>query len=1523
MKKRIYNKVIIPFLTVIISTAGMLLLNTALRINYGADSYVAALPGPFEVLAHSPEYDSARIVGLKLDPEDQYRMQFIVDPGTEDHSGRCLEDEVKKAVNCFIAAMAVPEDKLWVNLSPYEPDRIIDSSLVKTELGRDMLAQDYLLKQLSSSLTHPDTPAGRAYWGIENRKLKMENGLTQISNIESLTAAERAALSKIWIKPDKIVVYEDDTSAFIAEANLLLEAEHGSGLQMLIPSITQEVNHGRYFADLRQIYNSVILASWFKNRFVKSVYSGYFDSQKISGIDVVNSRTKESIYHMYLTSLRRGVYEKYLPVAGSASKQRLFSGGVVLAVSSSSVFKPLCEFTSGFKRKLLTITGRMRAQRMSAEAEPETKSEINTAENAVPAEFSGDDALDGMEYDENYIFGYPVNKDTINALYARHAPHEFGGKSFWTEVLHELKESRPADIPDFFIPGSDIYLITEIWKAFFRHNSQRIEQGNILALAENYEELEILLEKLEYDTIPHVKEDIASVERGMLEQNKFIDSIIRRSSSSWEDAMTDSHAGLFESTNDKYIEGVKYLIHHFLNVVWLRRGKIDFTGQCQAVKDTIPRVVTEDEGLGILIQEFISFNKSFVAMSDQAGKVVVEGAFGDASNIVNPQYGNTTQYMKDKSTAKLEYEAMYERVPFEFKINGVSYSMDRVDTQKMAKYLKELGYQPINGVFIPLSEDETLMVCAVIEYFERSLGFPVDIEGGFDGQKMYITQLRPMAGKLDSVLDFPQNLDPGRAFVKTSVSLGNVDTVARIVLLDDNVTASELKEFEKQYGDEYILVRRDAAGFVLNREFNAQCVIDPQQGSRNAHSLVENYESISEGRMSYSAGRKLKSAFAKLDFSGTVFRGIYLSENNVRVFADGTQSWFFDEGPAESECAIKTVSMSAAYERVREMFTGSIDEFSGFLDGLPPVVRNFLPPVPVENGTYNDRKLRLLEEYADVDAFSMEAAEQCIEDIETLREAMDFPLFSNTWEGDRRTAVKYDIDRFIAGYYQKKREYARKDPDILLELIDGAEKDSPGAEKMKVLVVKDNCYTDMILSEDVKRAVTMLKAYDIEIEFKELVFSDISDNAGVLSEKFDICFVDFSNSVFSNRVRIMLNNMDPAGKIIGVFPQIDIFRTVEAVQFLNIFDVEYWKNYNNMLDRIYYTLIDSYHRKVISARKKKNRELAGEMNVLYLESYDTSQELFELATIGWEDDLGIRLFRARTMDEAADILSERKIHAAFIDFGGVGLDGQADFDQLYYMFSSETHPVVGLVSKMYNPSKEQMLLRAGFEGKDIDKFDDPANFFPDIYETLLKAAGSRRAMLGIEKAEPEPLPTHVLVYTADKKHREVIKSAFNESGVTASIRFTGDMKDVYRAVEAGDLKLLVMEGEYGRTNHLQNYFSQKVPVVSITGSIIPAELYLYSERPYPDDNLYRIENRFYHAVLRDKFVELLYERNTALSSTPLGGIDLRMENKRIRDRGRVCADVEGYVFEIEDTAELAAAAVKKNNRHILNVPFFR
>ncbi len=93
-------------------------------------------------------FNSVRLHGIKIDPKDPLRFDFIVNPGNEHLSDQQLTDKTVKLAKYFCAAIAIPDEDLWVNLSPYEKDRIVPQNFGITDMGRDLLAPDFVWKIL-------------------------------------------------------------------------------------------------------------------------------------------------------------------------------------------------------------------------------------------------------------------------------------------------------------------------------------------------------------------------------------------------------------------------------------------------------------------------------------------------------------------------------------------------------------------------------------------------------------------------------------------------------------------------------------------------------------------------------------------------------------------------------------------------------------------------------------------------------------------------------------------------------------------------------------------------------------------------------------------------------------------------------------------------------------------------------------------------------------------------------------------------------------------------------------------------------------------------------------------------------------------------------------------------------------------------------------------------------------------------------------------------------------------------------
>ncbi|MFA5260399.1 MAG: hypothetical protein WC450_04150, partial [Candidatus Omnitrophota bacterium] len=165
---------------------------------------VLGLPEPGTLIQPTGHYAPALLNGITVDPDNALKFDFIISKGDALLEGQELIDESMKLIKYFLAGLTTPEENMWVNLSPYEKDRLIPGGFGKTEMGRDLLAQDYMLKQLSASLIYPEEALGQEFWQRVYRKAKEKYGTVDIP---------LNTFNKIWIVPDKAVIYEKGNSA--------------------------------------------------------------------------------------------------------------------------------------------------------------------------------------------------------------------------------------------------------------------------------------------------------------------------------------------------------------------------------------------------------------------------------------------------------------------------------------------------------------------------------------------------------------------------------------------------------------------------------------------------------------------------------------------------------------------------------------------------------------------------------------------------------------------------------------------------------------------------------------------------------------------------------------------------------------------------------------------------------------------------------------------------------------------------------------------------------------------------------------------------------------------------------------------------------------------------------------------------------------------------------------------------------------------------------------------------------------
>ncbi|MCD4781989.1 MAG: hypothetical protein K8S27_15790 [Candidatus Omnitrophica bacterium] len=331
------------------------LINMTLPLNMSFAQGIEDLPEPGAMVKQSRSTIPPTLKGLIIYPEEPFQFDFILNKGTGQFSDEELKDESVKLIKYFLASLTFPENEMWVNLSPYEKERIIPQAFGETDMGRDLLAQDYLLKQLTASLIYPEEELGREFW---------ETVYEQAGELYGTTDIPVNTFNKVWIVPNKVEIYENGDRAYVVHSRLevMLEKDYLAMKEnfdetnnkedaadpsefssvstqvlkdIIIPEIEKEVNEGENFAKLRQIYNSFILAAWYKRNLKESILNlTYSNQKKVNGLETGDATFKARIYDQYLEAFKKGVYdyikEDYDSSQNIIRPRKYFSGGINL-----------------------------------------------------------------------------------------------------------------------------------------------------------------------------------------------------------------------------------------------------------------------------------------------------------------------------------------------------------------------------------------------------------------------------------------------------------------------------------------------------------------------------------------------------------------------------------------------------------------------------------------------------------------------------------------------------------------------------------------------------------------------------------------------------------------------------------------------------------------------------------------------------------------------------------------------------------------------------------------------------------------------------------------------------------------------------------------------------------------------------------------------------------------------------------------------------------------------------------------
>lgn len=314
------------------------------------------LPPIGDMVTRSVSYNPPRFLGLKLDSKNPLCMHFIFDLGDEPEINVILHTEAKKLTEYFLTCLAIPDDDIWVNLSPAENDRVMSKALARTKMGKDLLTQDYVLKQFNASLMYPESNTGRIYWDFIYRKLLKTYGTTE---------KPVNTFNKVWIVPELAKVSQFGGLALITDEKLdvlmeedykvlnkqiadelsnipVSEVKKGSSIasnafsECLLAELKKEVNEGCHFSTTRKIYHSLILARWYKQVAKDSLVSKcYADKSHLTDELEDTSKFSTEIFDKYVEAMSKGVFNYIREDIDSESDEMIprkyFSGGILVS----------------------------------------------------------------------------------------------------------------------------------------------------------------------------------------------------------------------------------------------------------------------------------------------------------------------------------------------------------------------------------------------------------------------------------------------------------------------------------------------------------------------------------------------------------------------------------------------------------------------------------------------------------------------------------------------------------------------------------------------------------------------------------------------------------------------------------------------------------------------------------------------------------------------------------------------------------------------------------------------------------------------------------------------------------------------------------------------------------------------------------------------------------------------------------------------------------------------------------------
>jgi hypothetical protein len=265
-----------------------------------------------------------------------------------------LQFRLGRYLNTFLVLTG---DQVNVTLTPTDDYCGLSELLRRTDLGRDMLAQDVVLKHYTACQLHPSTAHGSAFW----------------DGLDTIAADSRTFEScfRVWIVPDGATVREkteDDHVHVTIEKlglNVLCDVDYDTLLRLrklqgkhtvfsdaptrdkhiidlfkklIVPEIQREVSTGPRFGLLRQILSVLVIAKWVMEsqlgtQLEKAGFIGSNTPEKY-GLNTVGDAPLQFMKQIYLQMFKDGIWHYIrtrIDLESNVSEKRLYvAGGIEL-----------------------------------------------------------------------------------------------------------------------------------------------------------------------------------------------------------------------------------------------------------------------------------------------------------------------------------------------------------------------------------------------------------------------------------------------------------------------------------------------------------------------------------------------------------------------------------------------------------------------------------------------------------------------------------------------------------------------------------------------------------------------------------------------------------------------------------------------------------------------------------------------------------------------------------------------------------------------------------------------------------------------------------------------------------------------------------------------------------------------------------------------------------------------------------------------------------------------------------------